>query len=78
MEVQFNWEGFFIAIVVLYIVISIIISYYIVIEMATKRGRSATNWFLLSLLYSPITSIIVLLLLGETKEKWEEITCQHE
>ena len=72
MEITFNWIGFLMGIAVLYIVLTIIMLYYIAVYMANKRGRSTLNWFLLSLLYSPITSIIILLLIGETKEKWRE------
>jgi hypothetical protein len=33
--------------------------------MATKRGRSAFGWVVLSLLFSPILACLLLLLLGD-------------
>lgn len=34
-------------------------------EMATKRGRSAFGWVVLSLFFSPILACLLLLLLGD-------------
>jgi hypothetical protein len=37
-------------------------------SMASRRGRSAIGWVLLSLIFSPLLSIIALLVLGRTVE----------
>ena len=39
------------------------------VSMASKRGRSGLGWFLLTLLLSPLVTIIALLVLGPTFEQ---------
>ena len=38
-------------------------------KMARKRGRSALGWVLLCWMLSPLTVIILLLIVGDSKEK---------
>lgn len=54
---------FFALVVVLYVILWI----YILLPagMATKRGRSAFGWVVLSLLFSPVLACLLLLLLGD-------------
>ena len=40
---------------------------------AEKRGRSGVGWFFLALLISPLIAFLVLLLIGENRDKAEEI-----
>lgn len=41
----------------------------ITVIMANKRGRNIFGWGVFALLFSPLIAIILLALLGETKEK---------
>ena len=41
-------------------------------KMARKRGRSAIGWVLLFWIISPLWGIIVLLVLGDSKQKIKE------
>lgn len=41
-------------------------------KMAKKRGRSAVGWVLLFLIVSPFWGIIILLVLGDSKQKIRE------
>ena len=50
-------------------VAGIIICLGIVFIMAENYGRSTASWLIIAILYSPITSIIGLLVLGKTPEK---------
>ena len=49
----------------------LVIWFYILLpaDMATKRGRSAFGWVLLSLLFSPVLACLLLLLLGADPNK---------
>lgn len=42
---------------------------YIPASMARNRGRSALGWVLLAWVLSPLWIIIILLILGDSKEK---------
>ena len=53
----------FIILFIVYVVLS-----FIVIPVATSKGRGGCSWFFLSLLISPIIVIIILLALGDTEE----------
>ena len=54
---------------ILWFVAGIIICLGIVFIMAENYGRSTASWLIIAILYSPITSIIGLLVLGKTPEK---------
>lgn len=45
---------------------------FIPVRMARKRGRSAIGWVLLFLIISPLWGIIILLVLGDSKQKIRE------
>jgi energy-coupling factor transporter transmembrane protein EcfT len=49
-------------------IIAILVGVY-----AAKRGRSGFGWFLLSVLISPILAFLILLAVGENREKAEQI-----
>lgn len=70
--VTFDWKGLLIALAVISTTTFIITSYVITIKMANKRGRSNFVWFIFSILFSPLISMIFLALLGETDEKRHE------
>lgn len=58
-----------IAIIFLTLVILIFIGViYIIVSMAKSRGRSVFSWLLFSLIFSPFSAMLVLFLLGDTKE----------
>lgn len=54
--------------------LSIAIFFWIIIpaRMARKRGRSEIGWVLLAWCISPLWAIILLAILGDTKEKIRE------
>ena len=54
---------------ILWFVAGIIICLGIFFIMAEKYGQSTASWLIIAILYSPITSIIGLLVLGKTPEK---------
>ena len=39
------------------------------VNMATKRGRSGFGWFVFTLIITPIWTIIILAILGDSKKK---------
>lgn len=54
----------------LLIILSLIILYIVIpVKMAHKRGRNGVGWVLITLLTSPLLSIIILACLGETEKK---------
>lgn len=50
---------------------------FLPIKMAKKRGRSAIGWVLLFWIISPLWGIIVLLVLGDSKQKIREELIQE-
>ena len=50
-------------ITIILLILAVLVGY-----AASKKGRSGIGWFLLSVLISPIISIIVLYTAGENKE----------
>lgn len=54
---------------ILWCIAGIIIGLGIVFIMAENYGRSTASWLIIAILYSPLTSIIGLLVLGKTPEK---------
>jgi Na+/melibiose symporter-like transporter len=42
--------------------------FYFPVSMAKSRGRSKIGWFFLSFIFTPILTMIILFLLGDTKE----------
>lgn len=69
METRFDGIGFIKAITILGFATIIIALFVVTMSMAKKRGRSQFGWFLFSLIFSPILSMILLFLLGETENK---------
>ncbi len=63
LETVFTIFTILFAVAALYVVLWI----YILLPsgMATKRGRSAFGWVVLSLLFSPVLACLLLLLLGD-------------
>jgi uncharacterized membrane protein len=56
----------------LFVIFVLLLLSFIVIPIARKRGRSGFGWFLLSLIISPIVTMIILFVLGDTEEKRRE------
>ena len=66
-------DGLLSIIVVLGMVaIAIWIYFVLPAQMAEERGRSALGWVLIGLVFSPFASIIGLLVLGDTFERYEQ------
>ncbi len=63
-----------ISIIAIIIVLILILWLYIFLpaKMARKRGRSTMGWGLLFWIISPLWGIIVLLILGDSKQKIRE------
>lgn len=63
-----------ISIIVIIIALILILWLYIFLpaKMARKRGRSTIGWILLFWIISPLWGIIVLLVLGDSKQKIRE------
>lgn len=72
MESQFNFAAFLIVIAAIALVICLFGLFWYVYEMACRNGRSSFYWIVLSLLLTPITTIILLACIGETDEKRRE------
>ncbi len=64
----------FILIIAIIIILIFILCVYIIlpIKMAKRRGRSAIGWVLLFWIISPLWGIILLLVLGDSKQKIRE------
>lgn len=64
----------FISIIAIIIALVLILWFYIFLpaKMAKKRGRSAIGWILLFWIISPLWGSIVLLVLGDSKQKIRE------
>jgi len=60
----------FAAFFVAFFAIGVVLWLYIFLpaEMAERRGRSPVGWVILSLMFSPVFTIIALLVLGPTVE----------
>ncbi len=70
-----NLVGFmFVAIVVAWLVFIFVF----VTESATNKGRSTTGWCVLSLFVSPFVVLILLHVIGETREFYRERLRQEE
>ena len=63
---------------ILTVIVIFIVLLCLVPGMAKKRGRSGFGWFVLSLLFSPLLSIILLALLGDTDEKRRQKVIEEE
>lgn len=48
------------------------------VSMARSRGRSQFGWFIFSIFFSSIISIIILLCLGDTDKRRMEKICEEE
>ena len=59
-------------ILIFWIGLSIFVGYF----ASKHRGRSGFGWFVLSLIVSPLIGVLILLLLGENREKLEAIKLQ--
>lgn len=60
------------------IVAWIVFIFVFVTESAANKGRSTTGWCILSLFVSPIVALILLHVLGETREFYRERLMQEE
>lgn len=60
------------------IVAWIVFIFVFVTEFAANKGRSTTGWCILSLFVSPIVVLILLHVLGETREFYRERLMQEE
>ena len=49
------------------VMVALVALYALPVTMAIERGRSATVWFCAALLFTPIFSILALLLLGQSR-----------
>ena len=51
--------------------IALVLLFWVIIpvNMATKRGRSGFGWFVFTLIITPIWTIIILAILGDSKKK---------
>lgn len=62
--------------IIIAIIIALILNLWLYIflpaKMARKRGRSTIGWILLFWIISPLWGIIVLLVLGDSKQKIRE------
>lgn len=77
-EITFDWKMFLFGLIVLAIIAFIIMLLVIPIKMANRRGRSATIWFLFSLIISPFLAMLFLALLGETDQKRKRRIIEEE
>lgn len=60
------------------IVAWVVFIFVFVTESAANKGRSTTGWCILSLFVSPIVVLILLHVLGETREFYRERLMQEE
>ena len=60
------------------IVAWVVFIFVFVTESAANKGRSTTGWCILSLFVSPIVVLILLYVLGETREFYRERLMQEE
>ncbi|MBP1673383.1 MAG: hypothetical protein H6Q25_1198 [Bacteroidetes bacterium] len=58
-------------------IISFFLSFIIAI-IASDKGRSGFLWFIISVFLSPLFTMLLLLLVGETREKRKEIIFEEE
>lgn len=65
-------ESIFIIAVILALIIVLWLYIFVPVKMARRRGRSAIGWILLFLIISPLWGVIVLLVLGDSKQKIRE------
>ena len=65
-------EYFLMALIIVVIIAFYIGMSFVIASMARKRGRDVFGWVFLSLFISPFLTMILLLCLGETEEKWKE------
>ena len=71
-----NWAPIVIGLIALVVIAYFLLFPILVAKAARNRGRSGTLWFLLSLLISPILTVLLLLAMGDTdakrREKWQK------
>jgi hypothetical protein len=67
----------FIAILLILLAIMMLIS-LIPYNMAEKRGRSKTGWFLFSIFLSPLLAVLILACLGDTDKRRKEKIAEAE
>jgi type VI protein secretion system component VasK len=69
-----DWTPIIIGLIVLLILAYFLLFPILVAKAARNRGRSGALWFLLSLLISPVLTVLLLLAMGDTdakrKERW--------
>ena len=71
---EFNWGAFIIFLIAIVILAYFLAFPLLIAKAAKNRGRSGTLWFFLSILFSPLLVILLLIAMGDTdakrKEKW--------
>ena len=67
-----NWAPILIGLMVLVVLAYFLLFPILVAKAARNRGRSGTLWFFLSLLISPILTVLLLLAMGDTDAKRRE------
>lgn len=67
-----NWAPILIGLIVLVVLAYFLLFPILVAKAARNRGRSGTLWFILSLLISPVLTVLLLLALGDTDAKRRE------
>lgn len=72
---EFNWGAFIIFLIAIVILAYFLAFPLLIAKAAKNRGRSGTLWFFLSILFSPLLVILLLIAMGDTdakrKEKWK-------
>ena len=54
----------------IFVIVFILLFWVIIpVNMATKRGRSGIGWFIFTIFITPIWTIIILAILGDSKAK---------
>lgn len=71
---QMSWAPILIGLIVLVALAYFFLFPMLVAKAARNRGRSGVLWFILSLLISPVLTVLLLLAMGDTdakrKERW--------
>lgn len=64
-----DWSMLLFLLLVVAVITLIITLFYVVVEMSNKRGRETWFWFVFGIITTPLASMILLYLLGETDEE---------
>ena len=75
---QMDWTPVIIGLIGLVVLAYIFLFPMLVAKAARERGRSGALWFLLSLLISPLLTLLLLLVMGDTDARRRERWMQEE